>query len=113
MSSFISFIVKSDKHNYVLFVVTLHMTKRLFLKSQYRYVKGHPKVKVIYLKTCQLMKNDVIMCYDDITVFLELTIQMKKNKGLVRKRKKYEGNARIHHRIKYEKRLKKYKVSKL
>eukprot|EP01053_Blabericola_migrator_P001546 Blabericola_migrator_1__1545@NODE_1409_length_4611_cov_20_763424_g937_i0_p2_GENE_NODE_1409_length_4611_cov_20_763424_g937_i0NODE_1409_length_4611_cov_20_763424_g937_i0_p2_ORF_typecomplete_len295_score79_41Sas10/PF09368_10/2_1e03Sas10/PF09368_10/1_6e03Sas10/PF09368_10/2_9e21SPAM/PF02090_15/22SPAM/PF02090_15/43_NODE_1409_length_4611_cov_20_763424_g937_i020722956 len=35
-----------------------------------------------------------------------ITKQIEKNRGLTRKRKKYEGHARVHNRLKYAKRLK-------
>ncbi|CDJ33368.1 uncharacterized protein EMH_0015780 [Eimeria mitis] len=38
-----------------------------------------------------------------------ITREMKTNRGLVRKRKKFEGNARVHNRMKYQQKTKKLK----
>lgn len=39
-----------------------------------------------------------------------ITREIKTNRGLVRKRKKFEGNARVHNRMKYQQKAKKLKV---
>lgn len=50
---------------------------------------------------------------DSFSLFVfhvDVTKEIMANRGLVRKRKKYEGNARVHNRMKFERKTKKLKV---